>query len=390
MKATDPRETTRRRHLAAQVMQCYRQLPIGLAVTCVNGVLLSVVLWEVADPAAVSLWLCVLLAVTTARYLDRRAYRRAEAAGKLSPHRWAVDFTTGAAGAGVAWGLAAVMLFPPESMPHQVVLMFLLGGMMAGAIPLLSPLRYAYPVFAIPIVVPIALQMMWPGDRIHLVMGLMVLIFGLAMLASSRQFHRLYCDAERLRARLDSSIEAGHALERLVRLDALTGIPNRRLFEEALRREWRRAERSGETLALVTADIDFFKDFNDHYGHPAGDHCLVAVAQAMQGALARPADVVARIGGEEFAILLPSTSIEGARAVAEQVRRQVLGLQLPHAASRAGPVVSASFGVAVSGDPAMVSPADLLRASDLALYEAKRTGRNRVSVYVPRDAGRPG
>ncbi|MCB1888507.1 MAG: GGDEF domain-containing protein [Rhodocyclaceae bacterium] len=369
----------------AQVAQCYRQLPIGLAVTCVNGTLLSVVLWEVADPAVVGLWLTVLLAVTTARYLDLRAFRRAEAAGGVAAQRWAGNFTTGAAAAGVAWGGAAVMLFPPDSMPHQVVLMFLLGGMMAGAIPLLSPLRYAYPLFAVPVVVPIAVQMMWPADRIHLVMGLMVCIFGLAMLASSRQFHRLYCDAERLRARLDSSIEAGHVLERLVRLDALTGIANRRLFEEALRREWRRAERSGETLALVTADIDFFKDFNDHYGHPAGDHCLVAVAQAMQHALSRPADVVARIGGEEFAILLPATSLDGARAVAEQVRQRILALQLPHAASRAGPVVSASFGVAVSGDPAMVSAADLLRASDLALYEAKRAGRDRVAVYAPHD-----
>jgi len=255
--------------------------------------------------------------------------------------------------------------------------------MLAGAIPLLSPLRYAYPLFAVPIIVPIAAQMMWPGDRLHVMMGLMVCIFGLAMLASSRQVHRLFRDAERLRARLDSSIEAGHALERLVRMDALTGIANRRLFEEALRREWRRAERSGEPLALVTADIDFFKDYNDHYGHPAGDQCLVAVARAMHEALARPGDVVARIGGEEFAILLPATSLEGARAVAEQVRQRLLALNLPHAASRAGSLVTASFGAAVSGDPSMVSPADLLRASDLALYEAKRGGRNRVAVHTP-------
>ena len=109
-------------------------------------------------------------------------------------------------------------------------------------------------------------------------------------------------------------------MERLARLDALTGIPNRRLFEEELEKEWARAEREKSSLSIITADIDHFKEYNDRYGHPAGDRCLKQVAQAMESALLRPADTIARIGGEEFAFLLPQTTVSGAKSVARTTR----------------------------------------------------------------------
>jgi diguanylate cyclase (GGDEF)-like protein len=125
-------------------------------------------------------------------------------------------------------------------------------------------------------------------------------------------------------------------------------------------------------------DIDHFKEYNDHYGHPAGDLCLVEVAQAMHHALSRPGDVVARIGGEEFAFLLPQTGLSGAISVAEQIREHVLSLNLRHEASPVARQVTLSFGVSSSELVSVSSPADLIRASDVALYEAKRCGRNQV------------
>lgn len=364
----------------AQVRHCYSQLPIALAVSMVNGGLLVVVLWEVSDARAVLAWFGLLLAVTLARYHDLRAFRRALAGPSPRVGAWHRRFTLGAGAAGVVWGVAGAVLFHPDSFPHQFLLAFLLGGMLAGAIPLLSALPHAYPAFAVPVVLPITARMVLAGDQIHLVMGLMIAVFGLAMLASSRQMHALFREAQLLRDELSESIEAGHVLERLVRMDALTGIPNRRLFEEQIHKEWRRAEREGGALAVVTADIDHFKEYNDHYGHPAGDRCLVAVAQAMRRALSRPGDVVARIGGEEFAFLLPGTTVEGARSVAEEIRQSVLALDLQHEFSPAGPRVSVSLGVASTTSGAAASPAELQRASDVALYEAKRLGRNRVAV----------
>jgi diguanylate cyclase (GGDEF)-like protein len=175
------------------------------------------------------------------------------------------------------------------------------------------------------------------------------------------------------------------ALEYLVRLDSLTGIPNRRLFEEELGKEWARAKRDNEPLSLIMVDIDHFKEYNDHYGHPAGDLCLVEVAQAMHHALSRPGDVVARIGGEEFAFLLPQTDLGGAISVAEQIRERILALNLPHEASPVASHVTLSFGVSSSELSSVSSPAELIRTSDIALYEAKRCGRNQI-VAAPKTA----
>jgi diguanylate cyclase (GGDEF)-like protein len=152
------------------------------------------------------------------------------------------------------------------------------------------------------------------------------------------------------------------------------------LFDEMLDEEWRRARRDGSVLAVIIADIDHFKSYNDQYGHPAGDLCLIAVARAMRDALHRPGDLVARIGGEEFAFLLPDTPPAGAGAVAEQVRRSVLGLDLSHEGLSVAGQVTVSLGLAVADDPAIASPDDLLRAADQALYRAKRGGRNQVAI----------
>jgi diguanylate cyclase (GGDEF)-like protein len=364
--------------LVPHIAQSFRQLPISLLVNLANGLILAVVLWNAVPTPALLIWLGLLVAVTGARFLSLRAFRNASPRSESDHAVWTKYFLAGACAAGVVWGLSGILLFQPSSFPHQVVLAFVLGGMMAGAVPLLSSVRHAYWCFAIPVMVPISIRMMLVGDRIHLIMGLMMIIFGLAMLATSSQMHRLFGDSEKLRRELFSSIEVERALEYLVRLDSLTGIPNRRLFEEELAKEWARAKRGHAPLSLIMVDIDHFKEYNDHYGHPAGDLCLVEVAQAMHHALSRPGDVVARIGGEEFAFLLPQTDLSGAIAVAEQIRERVLALNLPHAASPVASQVTLSFGVSSSELASISSPAELIRASDIALYEAKRCGRNQI------------
>ena len=364
--------------LVPQIEQSFRQLPVSLTVNLVNGFILAVVLRGAVSDVVLAGWLAVLVAVTAMRFLTLRAFRRAARRAYVDHAAWTRYFVLGACAAGVVWGVSGILLFHPSSFPHQVFLVFVLGGMVAGAVPLLSSVGFAYGCFAIPAVAPISVRMLSSGDPIHVIMGLMIAIFGLAMLASSAEVRRLFRDSESLRRELMSSLEVSQALEHLVRMDTLTEIPNRRLFEEEFRKEWGSAERNKEPLSVIIADIDHFKEYNDLYGHPAGDRCLVDVAQAMRRALVRPGDVVARIGGEEFAFLLPRTKISGAIAVATHVREQIHTLQLAHEASPVAEHITLSFGVASSDDPSVGSAADLIRAADMALYDAKRHGRSQI------------
>lgn len=173
-------------------------------------------------------------------------------------------------------------------------------------------------------------------------------------------------------------VENQRRLEELSATDGLTGLANWRTFHAHMHAEWRRAVRARSPLALVMADIDHFKVYNDTLGHLAGDACLRRVASAMLGVARRTADLIARWGGEEFALLLPGTPEQGAVAVAEAMRSAVEELGIPHPSSSVGPVVTLSLGLAVVVPEEGMSPDDLVAAADGALFAAKREGRNRV------------
>jgi diguanylate cyclase (GGDEF)-like protein len=182
-----------------------------------------------------------------------------------------------------------------------------------------------------------------------------------------------------LSSRLD---EANRELQRLSSVDGLTGIPNRRNFDDSLEREWRRCKRGNLPFTVCIADVDHFKQFNDTYGHQAGDDCLRSVAQALAGQVHRPGDLVARYGGEEFGVILPETDLGGAISLAEGMRHAVEALAIPHMNSSVAPVVTLSIGVASMRTGGEAQAELLLRAADRALYAAKRSGRNRINCQV--------
>jgi diguanylate cyclase (GGDEF)-like protein len=170
-------------------------------------------------------------------------------------------------------------------------------------------------------------------------------------------------------------------LRRLSVLDELTGVANRRFFNVLLTQEWGRAAREVLPLSLIMIDIDFFKNYNDHYGHQQGDHCLRRVAAALNSLAKRPGDYVARYGGEEFVVILAHTGAHGATAVAETLRRTVEELGLEHACSPAHGRVTISLGVASAVPERRGAAEVLVAAADRAVYEAKRDGRNCVRVF---------
>ncbi|MBV8500511.1 MAG: diguanylate cyclase [Paucibacter sp.] len=180
-------------------------------------------------------------------------------------------------------------------------------------------------------------------------------------------------------------LELQHANEQLLRLsttDALTELANRRLLMQRLEDEWRRALRSKEPMSLLLMDVDHFKLYNDHYGHPAGDECLRQVARLLLASAARPSDLAARYGGEEFVLLLPQTDREGALAVAQRVMQSVREADIRHENSPIADHVTLSMGlISVQADSGS-SPAQWLAQADLALYQAKAQGRNRIETAV--------
>lgn len=170
--------------------------------------------------------------------------------------------------------------------------------------------------------------------------------------------------------------ESNKKLKALSTLDGLTGIANRRHFDETLNIEWRRSIREQSSLSLIMIDIDYFKPYNDNYGHPAGDACLQQVATTLDKNILRPADTIARYGGEEFVAILPNTNIEGAIVVAEHLRTAIESLEIPHAQSKSGQYISISLGIAESLD--LPDLETLLQHADECLYKAKESGRNCV------------
>lgn len=189
----------------------------------------------------------------------------------------------------------------------------------------------------------------------------------------------------RLKKQVDSRTweleQMNEKLRLMATVDGLTGVMNRRCFDEMLDREWKRSLREKVPVAIVMVDVDYFKKYNDTYGHQAGDECLRQVAEAMEKRVHRPSDYAARYGGEEFVLLLSNTSLDGAIKVAEDIRLLIENLKLPHAASEVSSYVTISLGVMTLIPDAGMQISEVVRKADQALYYAKRRGRNRVMSY---------
>lgn len=205
------------------------------------------------------------------------------------------------------------------------------------------------------------------------------------LLLRLRYHTRAYVDHLEREATLRALTEKKKELKNLITqlkkasyMDSLTHIPNRRSFDEAFYREWQRALRDTSALSLIFIDVDYFKKYNDFYGHLAGDDCLKEVAQSLQKNLKRPTDMLARYGGEEFVVILPSTDAKGATKVAETLRNHIATLNLEHQDSEISDFVTISLGIVTTIPMLKHQPRDYIHTADKALYQAKQQGRNQV------------
>ena len=174
---------------------------------------------------------------------------------------------------------------------------------------------------------------------------------------------------------------ANAKLEKLSRIDPLTGLPNRRAFDEVYNREFSNAVHLQQSLVIMILDLDFFKQYNDTYGHIAGDNCLQNISSVFNKVIRCDMDFAARFGGEEFIVLLHDMDEEGAEKVAKNIQRHINDLNIPHTTSTVSSHVTVSIGVVIAHPDSQTDPAALLNRADQALYQAKNSGRNRIVVY---------
>lgn len=335
---------------------------------------LSVGLWGSVQHSLLISWVSVLIIFNIARWIVGRNFP-AELNNEQEIRRWDQRFIISAAVSGVLWGAAGSLFYVPNQPEYSLFLALMIVGMCAAATASLSFHRIAYPVFLLPAITPISLHLMLDEKMTANAVGFVLPFYFLLLFLLSKKIYATAHDS--ILGRINNQY--------LALLDYLTGVANRRAFESALDREWYRAMRDKSVLSLVIGDIDNFKLHNDTFGHAAGDHILKDVAMLLEKHTQRGADLVARIGGEEFAIILPGTDLENAVALAESMRVDIK--KLATGENYKEPEVTMSFGVSSVVPRSFLKVGQLFSRADEALYAAKRKGKDRVeAIYGSNDS----
>ncbi len=334
-----------------------------------------------AEQHTLALWFAAQLTVYIARGALSLAFRRRTEGS--SAGSWALAHLVGILITASLWGAIWALFVDADAPLHMAVAMMWALGLGASAVGAYSVHLPSFVAFYVPVVLPAFIYLLTTESAINTGIGLGLVAHVFVLVGAITHINRSMIESIRLNFALASEIEERRSIERKLRelsqRDGLTGLANRRHFDETLELEWRRARRDENPVSLILIDIDNFKTFNDAYGHLAGDECLVRVSHALLGAIKRPGDIAARYGGEEFAIVLPNTEIDSACEFAESLRASIEAMAIPHRTNEAAhDVVTISAGVATITPQTSIPGEALIRYADEALYRAKSAGRNRV------------
>jgi len=370
-QAPNPVDAVDARVRVQQVALIYQQAPLAVVITLVVAGLIGVMLWDLTDRWRLLAWLALALCIAIARLALVLWWKRRPDARSLD--FWERLFVASLAATGLAWGGGAVLIMPPQSVVHQAVVYFFLIGMAGGAVISYAAHARSANVTIWTLMLPPTIWFLLQEDALRRGMALGGICY---VLIAYRAVGILTFF---LRRSFQLSHELGiarEAAEALARTDELTQLRNRRAFYEQGALAVEQAKRYGHPLSLLVLDIDRFKAINDGHGHAGGDQAIQAVAGLLR-ATVRATDVAARLGGEEFGVLLPQTASDDARRLAERVRQGVAALRVPHQGAEIA--FTCSIGVAECV-PAAETLDTLLGRADKALYQAKREGRDRVAL----------
>ena len=320
--------------------------------------------WGKVDTRILVTWSVVLVAFNALRALVGRRFVPDQMAPK-EIDRWEKRLLASTFLSGVLWGSAGYLLYVPGNLDHNFFLAVPIIGLGAAAVTSYSYHRTAYPLYFVPAVTPLMLNLVQEPSAAAKAIALVTPFYFLLMYLLSQRIYRA----------AHSAVLSGFADRHFANHDYLTGIANRRAFEEALEREWARGLRTEKPLSLIITDIDDFKQCNDAYGHSIGDKVLKVIAQMILYRVRKGIDTPARIGGEEFAVILPETDLADACLIAEDIRMRANAIRSDDGIEI--PAVTLSLGVACLVPDVEQSPGSLFDRSDQALYRAKLEGKNR-------------
>lgn len=353
-----------------------------------GGLVLVVVFWSRTDHWVSLFWVLAYMSVASMRVALKRVYSHAQAGDKGS-RRWLEAYGLCLFLTGSVWGGYLTYLIPYSQGTYSIILVVTFSALLAGAVSAYSVSLSMFVLFSLPILIPVLFGTLLNVHEDRWVLVAVILCWYLFMVSTARRFSNFamrslgleYKNDKLLLKLKEQNVRAEALAAELLVLsntDGLTGVYNRRYFDEQIRHEWRREQRSQKPISIILCDIDYFKRLNDCLGHDAGDECLIQVASALAQEVRDGTDFVARIGGEEFAVLLAEATLGDAVHLAERLADVVSGLNIKHPNSSISDKVSMCLGVASVLPTNENMPSDLLKMADEKLYTAKETGRNKI------------
>lgn len=364
-----------------QVRLLYQQGSAIQLLGILTAIIAVALFWNVADRDELLLWLFTMVLVSIVR-LTFNVRFSSLSGGDFDAERWGNIYILGTFLSGVVWGCLALFYEPTWPVPHQVILFVIYTGIIGGAFNTNSSVFLAFPAFYLPPVASLMYVMLEQTGEGYIELAMLFAIYIALMHTSSVRFYNrlthtleLQFDNEQLADRLAHSNEQ---LTLLAEVDPLTQTFNRRSMDRFLADEWTTHMQGAKALSVLFIDIDYFKQYNDTYGHGTGDRCISTVAQTLKNNIRTEEDMVARYGGEEFAVILPHTEGKEARHVAERIMEDIEALHIKHEASNVAKVLTVSIGISTMVPDPAHNTSTILEAADKALYNAKRSGRNRI------------
>jgi len=364
---------------AEQVRLLYRQGVLIQSLGLVTAVLAMIVFMQVVEHLYLIIWFVAMVFVTMTRLLITREFERINPKDHAI-ERWKRLYLWGTFTSGVVWGSLGIFFDTAWPPVYQVVLFSIFTGVIAGAFNTNSSVPLAFPAFYIPVVFSAVVITAFQHDGAYIMLSGMFVIYMILMHFSSLTFyeHLLHSLENRFTNEMLATelSESNEKFAMLAQKDALTGLFNRRAMNSFLQNEWDRCEREEKPLSILFIDIDFFKQYNDTYGHTEGDRCLMEVGRILKKSAPMPKMMAARFGGEEFTVILPEYGLKESERVADEICGYLKEKKIEHKNSNISNQVTISIGISsvVSFERQDVS--GLMKLADQALYSAKNSGRN--------------
>jgi diguanylate cyclase (GGDEF)-like protein len=365
-----------------QVRLSYRQTSTAVVGGSIGCAMFVWVFWDVSDTSALISWWIVSQATFFARIAPWVGYKRRPNDDRIE--RWGRLYVLLTVLQGSIWGAAWWILLPTSDPLYNLVAALWIVGLSGSAVSAYTAHLPSMLAFLVPVVAPGIIKLFTLSDQIYVGLGLAISIYAGVLIRAAIPVNRAMVRSIGLNFELEREIKQRKEIEDQLRelsiTDALTGLSNRRHFDDVLDAELQRAQRKGHSLSLVLIDIDDFKSFNDTHGHVKGDECLQRLSTLIEETVRRPGDLAARYGGDELALIFPDTDAADALRITDGICKAIYDLNLSHESSSVSGCdrITTSAGIASIAPKRDSVPADFVLAADKALYKAKREGRNRA------------